>query len=219
MYVCTYVPKYNLLGLYDVTCMYVLRADHLALDNQLTCSSLGKLFLPSQHFSVACSSLCKAETSWAFPHLLWRVHPWSAHTWAVMLVRFDGVASAIIRRHRLTASSLLFWLLESSQAWPSLSLRSWFLVLVMVSLLLNRIFLCVWRGFETGFLCRFWGCPGTLFEDRAGLALTEIRQSASTTHLVQQVSSSMMELLVTATVCAPLLTLSAICHAGCWCGS
>lgn len=32
---CTYIhiPNYNLLSLYSLTCLYVLRADHLVLDN------------------------------------------------------------------------------------------------------------------------------------------------------------------------------------------
>lgn len=45
-----YVPKYNLLGWYNITCMYVFRAKHLALDNQFVCSSL--TFLSCLEFSV-----------------------------------------------------------------------------------------------------------------------------------------------------------------------
>lgn len=39
---CVCVPKYNVLSVYNVVCMYVFRADHLTLDNQSVCSSLGK---------------------------------------------------------------------------------------------------------------------------------------------------------------------------------
>jgi hypothetical protein len=45
MYVCLYVciTKFILFNLYNVTsCMYVFKADHLVLDNQLPCSSWGK---------------------------------------------------------------------------------------------------------------------------------------------------------------------------------
>ena len=47
IYICIYmyIPKYSLLSPCDVTCMFVSRADHLALDNQLVCSSLGRLLL------------------------------------------------------------------------------------------------------------------------------------------------------------------------------
>ena len=49
-------------NLHNVTHMYVLRADHLILDNQLVCASLGKTYFShSQHSLVACSSLCRVE--------------------------------------------------------------------------------------------------------------------------------------------------------------
>lgn len=41
-YMYMHISKYNLLDLYSVTCMYLLRADHAALADQLMCSSLGK---------------------------------------------------------------------------------------------------------------------------------------------------------------------------------
>jgi hypothetical protein len=37
------MPEYNLLRLDDIALMYVFRADHLVLDNQLGGSSLGKI--------------------------------------------------------------------------------------------------------------------------------------------------------------------------------
>lgn len=36
------IPKSNLFSLYDVIGMCVCRADYLALNNQLVCSSLGR---------------------------------------------------------------------------------------------------------------------------------------------------------------------------------
>lgn len=42
VYVYRHIPKYNLFSPRNVTCMYVFRAEHLALDKQLVCSSLGK---------------------------------------------------------------------------------------------------------------------------------------------------------------------------------
>lgn len=43
--VCVYILKYNLLSLYNVTCVHVFRADHLVLVNQLVCSPLEKTVL------------------------------------------------------------------------------------------------------------------------------------------------------------------------------
>jgi hypothetical protein len=44
---CVCVPsKYNLLNSYNFAYMYVSRANHLAVDNQLVCSWVGK-----DHFS------------------------------------------------------------------------------------------------------------------------------------------------------------------------
>jgi hypothetical protein len=45
-----YIIKYKLLSQY-VTCKYVFSADHLALDNQLICSSLEKAATTSANFS------------------------------------------------------------------------------------------------------------------------------------------------------------------------
>lgn len=36
------MPNDNLLNLYNVTFLYVFRAEHLVLGNQLVCSFLGK---------------------------------------------------------------------------------------------------------------------------------------------------------------------------------
>lgn len=42
MDIYTYIPKYNLLGLYNATCKHVFRADHTVLDNQSVHSFLGE---------------------------------------------------------------------------------------------------------------------------------------------------------------------------------
>lgn len=41
-FICIDIPKYNLLSLYNVNCLYVFKDDHLALDNQRVCLSLGR---------------------------------------------------------------------------------------------------------------------------------------------------------------------------------
>lgn len=52
MLICiyTYILKHNLFSLYIVNPMYIFKTDHLALDNQLMCSSLGKTTIKSFHF-------------------------------------------------------------------------------------------------------------------------------------------------------------------------
>lgn len=58
----TYTPSSILLSLYNVTQIYVFGADHLVLDNQLVCASLGKTYFSNfQHSLVACTSLCRTE--------------------------------------------------------------------------------------------------------------------------------------------------------------
>jgi hypothetical protein len=60
----------NLLSVYNVTCIYVFRADHLALDKQLVSSSLGKIIslaLSIPHLPIV---LCVGfEASWGFLYL------------------------------------------------------------------------------------------------------------------------------------------------------
>lgn len=46
----TYIRKHNLLSLYIVNLMHIFKIDHLALDNQLMCSYLGKTTIRSFHF-------------------------------------------------------------------------------------------------------------------------------------------------------------------------
>lgn len=67
LYTCMYIhPKYNLLGLYNFTCMYSFRAGHLVLDTSWYALSWRRLF-HSQHASLACASLCSIEALWALP--------------------------------------------------------------------------------------------------------------------------------------------------------
>lgn len=42
IYVYMYIQKHNMIGLYNVTCMYVFRVDLLLLDSQFVWSSLKK---------------------------------------------------------------------------------------------------------------------------------------------------------------------------------
>lgn len=47
------IPKYILLGLYNVTRMYIFKADHLVVDSQLVCSPWRRLSLPLSAFLTA----------------------------------------------------------------------------------------------------------------------------------------------------------------------
>lgn len=47
--ICVYSTQYNQLNLHNAT-WYVFRADYLALENQLECSSLGKTTSPTPRF-------------------------------------------------------------------------------------------------------------------------------------------------------------------------
>lgn len=51
VFICTYMPKYSLLNLYNVTRTYVFRADLLTPHNSLVCSSLGKVTSPAPSFT------------------------------------------------------------------------------------------------------------------------------------------------------------------------
>lgn len=59
VYIFVYIPKYNLLSLYNVTCMCGFRAALSLLDNQKLSHSQCSL--------ITCSPLCSIEVSWAFP--------------------------------------------------------------------------------------------------------------------------------------------------------
>lgn len=57
-YICLYIPKYNLLALYNITCRYVSRVDHFISENQLVCSPVEIYISCSQHNLVAWHSFC-----------------------------------------------------------------------------------------------------------------------------------------------------------------
>ena len=99
MYICiytymhihthTYIPKYSLFSLYNVTCMCVFRADSLTLDIQLMCFSLGTITSPTPRFLQSPIVLCIGlKIRGIFPHLLWHVCC-SVHV-LVILVRHCG---------------------------------------------------------------------------------------------------------------------------------
>lgn len=68
LYIYIYVPKYkNTTRSVYVTCMYVFRADHLVLDNQLVCSSQGKTISFCSQRSLVTCLLCRVEAWWPFP--------------------------------------------------------------------------------------------------------------------------------------------------------
>lgn len=52
------INEHNLFSLCNVTCMYVFRTDQLALDNQTTCSYLGKSISPTRSFPQVPGVLC-----------------------------------------------------------------------------------------------------------------------------------------------------------------
>lgn len=79
VYICVCMCKHIYIYTYEqfslhVTLMYVFRADGLALDNQLVCSSLGGPPLLLSTSSVAYSFLCRIEASWDFLFLVWHVY-------------------------------------------------------------------------------------------------------------------------------------------------
>lgn len=55
-YICVYIHTYTcidiILSPWSVSCMYIFRADHLVLDNQPVCSSMGKKLLPALSTSL-----------------------------------------------------------------------------------------------------------------------------------------------------------------------
>lgn len=66
-YIYIHMSKYNMLSLYNVTCMCIFMDDYLALDRQLMCSSLGKITSHSKMSSITYGSVCRVEVSWNLP--------------------------------------------------------------------------------------------------------------------------------------------------------
>lgn len=61
VHICTHVPKYRLLGLYNVICMCVFRADLLVWITSYCALSWGELLFPLLTFLGCYSSLGRAE--------------------------------------------------------------------------------------------------------------------------------------------------------------
>lgn len=77
-----YIPNYNLWSPYSITCMHCFQG--WWFDWTVWCSALpwGGPPLCFHLYSVACSSLCRVETSLSFPHPVWHVRWRLAHVCA-----------------------------------------------------------------------------------------------------------------------------------------
>lgn len=64
-----YNTIFLLFSMCNVTYMYIFIANNLGLEIQFVSSSLGKTVC-SWHSLATCTSLCKVEAQWTFPHLL-----------------------------------------------------------------------------------------------------------------------------------------------------
>lgn len=74
----------------------------------------GRLFLLLSAFLNACSSLCRVEASWAFPHPLWPAcRLCSAHIYAVVLVRCDGCSFRHYWETQSHSKVPILWLSQS----------------------------------------------------------------------------------------------------------
>lgn len=87
------------LALFSV---YVFRADHLVLDNKTEGFSMGETNFPLSMFVNCCTHSLRTEVK---PHLHWNVR-WcwkcSGLVWAMMLLRYMGVALLSCRRTTLS---------------------------------------------------------------------------------------------------------------------
>lgn len=96
-FICIDIPKYNLLSLYNVNSLYVFKDDHLALDNQRVCSSLGRT-----NSVVFCIGLR--------PHGLFPANFGMFIGFVLVQLMLDQscwcLVSDVPRRHSLTANSL-----------------------------------------------------------------------------------------------------------------
>lgn len=88
-HICTHIWYICMFYPYDVTYMHVSRVGSSVLDNQLTHSPLGMSHVIILVFLHPYSSLCRVESSWAFPCLVWNVC-WCHCCWKFMLVRLHG---------------------------------------------------------------------------------------------------------------------------------
>lgn len=110
-HICIYkcIPKYILFSPHKVSRVYVFKADHLALDNQLRCSSLEMTTSPDPNFPqlsvVLCTLLNTCELSICV--VLGQL------TFGQSCLRHFIVPGSI-RRQNLTASSTILWLYSLS---------------------------------------------------------------------------------------------------------
>lgn len=85
-----YIPKYNLILLYNITCMYTFRADHLVLGHGSLCFSLDKTFFSP--FSALHSCLWFFVEGWGpviFPYEhIYFCCTYSLHVWAAIKAYF-----------------------------------------------------------------------------------------------------------------------------------
>ena len=108
----------QLFGTCNVTCIFVFRADTSAVDERLVRSSLTRVTPPTPSLTqlptVLCVGLGPCEiflTHFGIPAVVFPVQL----TWVVMMVRLDGQASDITRKHNLTAKSFMVFLPSLSQ--------------------------------------------------------------------------------------------------------
>lgn len=98
--------------------MYIFRTDWLVvLESTSWCAFPSGGPLPHSQLSQLPGFFVQGWGLLCFSCGVWHVHrchPCPAHIWGAMLVRPYGVASAMTRRHGLTAKVLVLWLLLSS---------------------------------------------------------------------------------------------------------
>lgn len=96
-----------MLSLLNVTCMYVLGADHLVWDNELVCCSLGQTLSLSPSIPHLPTGLCLGSR----PHGLstfpvYQCLPCSDHVWADVLVMYRGCNFSGVSRNQQSHNKL-----------------------------------------------------------------------------------------------------------------
>ena len=106
------VPKYSLLSPYYVTYMCVFRADHLALDNHLVCSSTPRWITTSstpRFLQLHIVFYVQLRPPVLFPIHLWHVHC-SAHISACLIllnnckIKILKVSSTGTKKHKIMSN-------------------------------------------------------------------------------------------------------------------
>lgn len=100
---CIYITKSNLLSTYYVTCMYVFRADPLAVNNW--CVLLWGN--PPLSLPAFCSSLCRVKVWWGFP----------LYSMACLLVS-SSFSSHLVGHHGETCLGLNLLFMVNGQSMP-----------------------------------------------------------------------------------------------------